>query len=50
MQKTMKLNGDFALSDVKMKGSVWATSRENVSLVIFDQVRFKPVSSATEAN
>ena len=28
----------------------WATSRENVSSGIFDQVRFKPVCSATEAS
>ena len=26
----------------------WATSREKVSSRIFDQVRFKPVCSATE--
>ena len=28
----------------------WATSRENVSSEIFDQVRFKPACSATEAS
>ena len=28
----------------------WATSRKNVSSEIFDQVRFKPACSATEAN
>ena len=28
----------------------WATSRENVSLGIFDQVTFKPACSATEAS
>ena len=28
----------------------WATSRENVSSEIFDQVRFKPAYSATEAS
>ena len=29
---------------------IWATLRENVSSGIFDQVRFKPVCSATEAS
>ena len=28
--------------------AIWATSCENVSLEIFDQVRFKPTCSATE--
>ena len=28
----------------------WATSRENVSSGIFDQVRFKPACSATQAS
>ena len=29
---------------------IWATSHENVSSEIFDQVRFKPACSATEAS
>ena len=29
---------------------IWATSFENVSLEIFDQVTFKPACSATETN
>ena len=31
-------------------GKKWATSRENVSSEIFDQVRFKPACSATETS
>ena len=30
--------------------SVWATSHKNVSLGIFEQLRFKPACSATEAS
>ena len=30
--------------------TIWATSRENVSSGIFDQVRFKPACSATETS
>ena len=29
---------------------IWATSRENVSAEIFDQVTFKPTCSAREAS
>ena len=32
------------------EGIKWATSRENLSSGIFDQVRFKPAESATEAS
>ena len=30
--------------------NIWATTRENVSSEIFEQVRFKPACSATEAS
>ena len=30
--------------------TTWAAPRENVSSEIFDQVRFKPACSATEAS
>ena len=34
----------------KFYSIIWATSRENVSTGIFDQVRFKPACSATETS
>ena len=34
----------------KRETNKWVMSRENVSSGIFDQVRFKPVCSATEAS
>ena len=34
----------------KIHWIIWASSRENVSSGIFDQVRFKPAFSATEAS
>ena len=45
----------LTLSAVKSKRNgrllvIWATSRENVSSVISDQVKFKPACSATEAS
>ena len=40
----------FAILSTSIGHIIWATSHENVSSGIFDQVRFKPACSAAEAS
>ena len=47
---TRLINSIILEHECKIQVIIWATSRENVSSGIFDQVRFKPACSATEVS
>ena len=50
MQKQIYCSNMYAVVQIHSGKTIWATSHENVSLDIFDQVRFKPACSATETS